>query len=214
MRKQGKITQWKDSQGFGFIEPDGGGARVFVHQSAFINRQRRPAEGVAVVFETSNDERGRPRAEKVAFAIDAKANQPVRKPTRTISSDNKPVRLGRLDVSSLAVLCAVLAIATITGRLPAWLPLWYLGVSVVTFFVYAQDKSAAQSGQWRTPESTLHLLGLIGGWPGGLLAQKAFRHKSSKREFQLTFWASVVANGGCLCWLLSSKGKPFLQHLF
>ena len=42
MRQQGKITKWKDDQGFGFITPDSGGEQVFVHIKSFSNRQRRP----------------------------------------------------------------------------------------------------------------------------------------------------------------------------
>jgi cold shock CspA family protein len=42
MRHQGKITSWKDEQGFGFITPNVGGNQVFVHVKAFIGRQKRP----------------------------------------------------------------------------------------------------------------------------------------------------------------------------
>ena len=46
----------------------------------------------------------------------------------------------------------------------------------------------------RTPERTLLLLGLMGGWPGAFLAQRTLRHKSSKRAFQMKFWFTVVLN--------------------
>ena len=45
MRQQGRLTGWKDEQGFGFIEPDGGGAQVFVHIKSFTDRRRRPEGG-------------------------------------------------------------------------------------------------------------------------------------------------------------------------
>ena len=70
--------------------------------------------------------------------------------------------------------------------------------SVVTFCAYALDKSAARGGRWRTPESTLQGLALIGGWPGALLAQQWLRHKSSKPRFLALFWAIVVLNLGLL----------------
>lgn len=79
----------------------------------------------------------------------------------------------------------------------------YLVMSLTCFVAYAIDKSAARSGSWRTPERTLLLLGLVGGWPGGVLAQQWLRHKTSKRSFQQLFWCSVAANVGGFVWLSS-----------
>ncbi len=73
--------------------------------------------------------------------------------------------------------------------------LWLYGAaSLVTYVAYALDKAAAASGRWRTPERRLLLLGLLGGWPGGLLAQRMLRHKTGKRSFLVAFWASVLVN--------------------
>ncbi|HJV36229.1 MAG TPA: DUF1294 domain-containing protein [Geomonas sp.] len=77
----------------------------------------------------------------------------------------------------------------------------YLLASVVSFLSYALDKSAAKSGRWRTRESTLHLLALVGGWPGALLAQQVLRHKTRKRSFQVLFWTTTLFNCLVLCWL-------------
>ena len=71
---------------------------------------------------------------------------------------------------------------------------YYACMSIVTAVAYAQDKSAARSGSWRISEKSLQLLGLAGGWPGGLFMQKALRHKSSKTSFQVVFWACVLMN--------------------
>ena len=70
----------------------------------------------------------------------------------------------------------------------------YACASVVCFIAYALDKRASRTGRRRTPEQTLLLLGLAGGWPGAFLAQRSLRHKSSKRAFQLKFWFTVVLN--------------------
>jgi uncharacterized membrane protein YsdA (DUF1294 family) len=74
----------------------------------------------------------------------------------------------------------------------------YLAASLACFAGYARDKAAAQGRLGRrarrTPERTLLLLGLAGGWPGGLLAQRWLRHKTAKRPFQRLFRASVAAN--------------------
>ena len=42
------------------------------------------------------------------------------------------------------------------------------------------------------------VLGLVGGWPGGLLAQRLFRHKTRKRSFRTAFWITVVVNMSAL----------------
>ena len=53
---------------------------------------------------------------------------------------------------------------------------------------------------WRTQEQTLHLLEILGGWPGAWIAQKLFHHKSRKTSFQVEFWLCVVANVVALAW--------------
>jgi len=86
----------------------------------------------------------------------------------------------------------------------------YGGLSLVSFFQYLLDKSAAKTGDDRTPEARLHLLGLLGGWPGALIAQQLFRHKTIKAQFQTVFWASVVFNVVGVLLLLAGGffGKP------
>lgn len=83
--------------------------------------------------------------------------------------------------------------------LPAvWLAALYGFASLACFIAYALDKTAARQARHRTPERTLLLLGLAGGWPGGLLAQQLLRHKSSKPSFQLKFWCTVALNGAAV----------------
>jgi uncharacterized membrane protein YsdA (DUF1294 family) len=69
-----------------------------------------------------------------------------------------------------------------------------IGLSLVTFFADALDQSATINGCRRTPEKTLNVLDLVGGWPGGLLAQQLLRHKCSKARFLAVFWFTVAAN--------------------
>lgn len=202
MRYQGRITDWKDDKGFGFITPNGGGDGVFVHIRAFENRARRPVGNELVTYELETDARGRGRAGRVAFV----GEKPVRAAGQT----------GRSVLPPVLTFCFVagLGVATFLGKLPMALALLYLGASVVAFGMYAWDKAAAgRSGAQRTPENTLHLLGLAGGWPGALAAQRLLRHKSSKASFQSTYWGTVVLNCGALAWLLSPWGAPALAML-
>jgi uncharacterized membrane protein YsdA (DUF1294 family) len=79
----------------------------------------------------------------------------------------------------------------------------YVVLSVVTFVAYGLDKSAAEKGRWRTPENTLHLLSLLGGWPGALVGQRVFRHKTRKQPFRAIFWVTAIANSVAVAWLLT-----------
>jgi uncharacterized membrane protein YsdA (DUF1294 family) len=81
----------------------------------------------------------------------------------------------------------------------------YLAASAASIVVYAVDKSAARDGRWRARESTLHLLAVIGGWPGALVAQRLFRHKSRKPSFQAAFLLTVVLNCALLVWFWSAQ---------
>jgi uncharacterized membrane protein YsdA (DUF1294 family) len=98
---------------------------------------------------------------------------------------------------------SVLAALTALGSYRLALLGGYAVLSAATFVVYGVDKSAAEHRRWRTPERTLHLLSLAGGWPGALAAQRVFRHKTRKQPFQAIFWCTVIANGVALAWLLS-----------
>ena len=68
----------------------------------------------------------------------------------------------------------------------------YLLMSIICYFAYRRDKKYARTQQWRTPESTLHIVELFGGWPGGLIAQHTLRHKNRKSSYQIRFWLIVT----------------------
>lgn len=53
-------------------------------------------------------------------------------------------------------------------------------MSIVAWVSYGIDKKAAANKAWRVSENTLHLMELVGGWPGVYLAQRVFRHKTRK----------------------------------
>lgn len=194
MRSQGKITSWKDEQGFGFITPSRGGERVFVHIKAFANKTRRPVGNEIVTYELAADPMGRARAQNVAFLGER---------------SRRAFAFGRrsffLLVATLFV--SVVAAWTYVGKLPAVVSGFYVAASIVAFTVYVFDKLAAENGWRRTPESTLHMLGLAGGWPGALVAQGLLRHKSKKQPFQFVFWVTVMLNCGALIWLLTPHGS-------
>jgi uncharacterized membrane protein YsdA (DUF1294 family) len=114
-------------------------------------------------------------------------------------------------VAGVFLLFVVLAAAG--GLLPAAVPVFYIGLSLFAYLVYALDKSAARVGAWRTAENRLHLLALLGGWPGALIAQQLLRHKSRKASFRFTFWVTVALNCAALAWLFTPGGAGFLRGL-
>ena len=84
--------------------------------------------------------------------------------------------------------------------------LLYVAASLIALILYAFDKRAASRGDWRIPEKTLHLVALVGGWPGALLGQQLFRHKRRKTAFLLLFWLTVAANLGLFYAVLAAPG--------
>jgi len=107
----------------------------------------------------------------------------------------------------------IVGISVLTGKISPLIFALYLVASLLTFLMYAIDKSAAQKGAWRTKESTLHLLSLVGGWPGALVAQEKLRHKSRKQSFRFVFWCTVLLNCSAFVWLLTLDGTAILQLL-
>ncbi|WP_165855771.1 DUF1294 domain-containing protein [Marinobacter sp. JSM 1782161] len=85
-------------------------------------------------------------------------------------------------------------------------PAIYGVVSGVLFFLYGLDKRAARLDRRRVPERRLQALALLGGWPGALLAQQLFRHKTRKLRFQVVFWLIVLLHLVVLGALLLAHG--------
>lgn len=195
MRIKGKISQWDDAKGFGFIQPMLKGERIFVHIKALQNRTRRPVLGEVVTYSLGKDEQGRLQAQDVTFA-----GEKYR--IRTAKTASKAPLLLVLGFAG------VLLLALFFGKLPLYVLAAYALLSVLTFIAYWLDKRKAQARRWRTPESTLQLLALLGGWPGALLAQAYLRHKSQKRPFLVMFWFAVVVNLIALSWAASQQFLP------
>jgi len=199
MRFKGTIAEWNDDRGFGFIRPAEGGDRVFCHIKAFEERAKRPALDLQVTYELARDDRGRPQARQIRYS--AGVPRPTAKSVpASPSSGTTPAIVGAILFMTIVTILAVI------GPLRWWVPAWYLVLSTVTFLAYGWDKVSAQGGHWRTQESTLNGLALLGGWPGAWIAQHAWRHKSRKESFLAGFWVAVVMNLVALTALVLSGG--------
>jgi uncharacterized membrane protein YsdA (DUF1294 family)/cold shock CspA family protein len=200
LRLAGRIVEWNDARGFGFVVPNGGGERAFVHIRAFERRGGRPFEGAIVSYVVAMDERRRPRAFAVRFAG---ASFEQKRPSRRLE--------WRSVVGALTLL--LLAIGTVASRLPLAIAGSYIVASALAFAMYGMDKSAARNDRSRIPEKTLHMIDLCGGWPGALIAQDVFRHKSRKLEFQIVFWIGVATNLAVVGWVLKSGHMPAIERM-
>jgi len=63
-------------------------------------------------------------------------------------------------------------------------------------------------GRWRTPETTLHLLELLGGWPAAWLTQHMLRHKSRKPGFRRLCPLMSLLNLAALAAWLAASWRP------
>jgi uncharacterized membrane protein YsdA (DUF1294 family) len=146
--------------------------------------------------------------------------KPVKRQASGVRSSRK--RLGWQAIATLAVLLITpgFAFARMMRGLDWWLFLIApLAMSIFAFFAYRSDKRSAEVGEWRVPEFTLHVISLLGGWPGAFLAQRVFRHKTSKLSFQFVFWCVVamhqyLALDSLIDWQLSSDAFRFIREKF
>src|SRR5574343_818129 len=196
----GTLVRWEDGRGFGVIAPAEGGADVFVHIKAFAEVAARPKVGEKLLYELAVVD-GKTRAVRV--------RRPGQAP-RAPRGRNEAAQWGGASLLVIPLFVMLLGVLVYLWRLPRFWGLYYLAMSVLCFGVYAWDKWQAGRGGWRTPEGTLHLWALLGGWPGALLAQQYLRHKSVKTEFRAVFWLTVLLNVGAFLLLASPLGQGWL----
>ena len=212
LRYQGTLVEWNDARGFGFVQAKSGGDKVFVHISAFQPKpsaQARPQLGMHLEFAVTL-ENGKQRAQQVTWRNVAKVVPQASVPTA------QTVRVHGAGGSYVAVVLFALLFAGVSALwgVQRWVASLYGVLSLITFFAYWKDKAAAQAGRWRTPESTLHALALLGGWPGAIFAQQWLRHKSSKAKFRTIFWCTVLLNVAAFVWLHSPWASDALAMFY
>lgn len=233
MRRQGIVVRWNAERAFGFIRSPDTSADVFFHARDFRGAQPpreglpvvyeeihvggkgpramavQPADGGPSEAQGARHSRARSASRTHAVAKPSAAPaSTAREPTPT-----PPRRETSADASASAPV-ALLFAAVWIGLL-GWgvyrhqLPLWWqtlsavLAMNLITYLVYAADKNAARERRWRVPENHLHLLSLLGGWPGAWLAQQGLRHKSSKQSFRAVYWLTVIAHCAALtAWVM------------
>ena len=190
MRQKGKIINWNDDKGFGFIAPINGGKQLFIHINSFKSRNN-PSINQIITYDISRNIQGR------ICAVNAlKLGETPSKKIRNRSYHS--------SIIIVFIFAIFLVLSVLLAKLPIIILVFYFLTSLITFIIYAVDKSAAQNETRRTPESILHLLSLVGGWSGALIAQQKLRHKSKKQPFRTIFWMTVIINFFVFIWLFGN----------
>jgi uncharacterized membrane protein YsdA (DUF1294 family)/cold shock CspA family protein len=189
MKNKGTLQDWDDEKGFGFIRSDEGNAKVFAHIHDFKSKHPRPRNGDGVDYQTRKDERGRLKA--VAISRPG------------VEKSKSSFLLPLILILGFAVW---IGIQTRIRSYPKELPIALGVLSLISYVQYARDKRLAKRHAFRIPEARLHFIDLLGGWPGGWIAQKRYRHKVSKAGFQAVFAITIVLNVGVLMYLAAKPG--------
>lgn len=199
MRDQGRLVEWFDDKGYGFIQPnDPQKQRVFIHIKDFARTGPRPIIGCALEYVVILDERGRYRAQQAVYL---KASQVFEHKAKA----EKPTATKPWSAMQIAIVIYIvfMLVASFSKLLPPYTLLFVSLMNVVSYWLYAQDKEAAQLGNRRIPEQTLHLVDALGGWCAGWLAQQKLRHKTQKQPFRKIYFCTIVFNILLICWLIS-----------
>ncbi len=180
----GRVSQWDAAKGLGFVQPETGGERLLLRRADLSGRLRfrEPQVGEAVHFQLGTDKRR---------ALQVGSLAPPPKPAAAQAGKTGAGSERLLVIPAFALLLGLLHLAS---PLPRPVPFLYGALSMAVFIVYGMDKWAARRGKARVAELSLHLIALLGGWPGALLGQQIFRHKTAKPGFQRLSWAMVALN--------------------
>ncbi len=138
---RGQLIKWKDERGFGFIQPADGSREAFLHISELKDATRRLQLGDTIYYHVATED-GKIRACN-AFISGARS-QPT-----SPSAIYKPTFIGKFPIWEVLLLSAV----PLSGSIHlAWqianplLLIFYPAMSLLTFGLYADDKSRAKKG--------------------------------------------------------------------
>ena len=89
-----------------------------------------------------------------------------------------------------------------SGRIFYTLALMFPAACCASFCFYGVDKILAAKQYRRISEWRLLAWDLLGGWPGGILGQYIFRHKTVKVSYRIKFVLCVLLNSALTVYLV------------
>ncbi len=178
---EGIVVKFDKKRGFGFIRSKALSEDVFVHIRELPDRQPLSV-GQQVQFETQKTDKG----------LSA---------TKVIPGNKRISPFWLYGIAAIVVTIASMMLLFFYSGLHIVVS-YIVSINLSTLLFYGYDKMIAGSSLLRVPEWVLHGLSMGGGSPAGLIAQKAFRHKTIKGSFQFVYWAIVVIQAIILVLLL------------
>ena len=198
-RASGRIDSWNAEKGYGFVRT--WGDRVFLHIRDFSEHHKRPEVGDRIAFFLGVDHRGRRCATGARHV-----------------NDGGRITLANIAFAALLLILPIMALSQgpFDKRL---LAAYFAAINAWAYAIYIFDKHHARSKGWRISERQMHVMEALGGWPAAFLAQRQFRHKSSKKTYQAVFWLIValyqwVAFDSINQWRYSRAAWAGIRELF
>lgn len=189
-RYQGRLVEWHDEQGYGFIQgiSDPRHDRVFIHIRSFERSGPRPIQGCVLEYQLALDDRARPQAHHVRYVKAQDVQSAPAKPAV------KQVHGFHLIYVLMSIYWVSLLVLSYAHLLPNFSLLIILFINSYCYWLFYRDKQAAIDGAARIPEQQLLLLCALGGWTAAWFAAQHFRHKTQKQPFRTYFALSIVLN--------------------
>lgn len=186
----GKISEWNDAKGYGFITVDNYRGKIFFHISDLQGHAQRPKVNEAVHFKLTKEPDGS------LHAVDI----------------HRPLVYG-LSLALSVWFITVLFASIYLVKYPPIVVLFYILISAITYAVYAFDRSAMYHNDWRVSEWLLHTLSVLGGWPGALMAQALLKFKTLEQPFRMIFWLTVLINFSIFVYTLTAPGAMLMSTI-
>ncbi|WGV98391.1 DUF1294 domain-containing protein [Vibrio sp. YMD68] len=186
----GRISEWDDNKGYGFISVDKQAPRIIFHLSDLSGHSQRPRLNERVEFTLTKDDHGSFVAKEI----------------------ERPIVFGfslAITVWFITVVCSAVWLI----YYPPIVLLHYVFLSSATYLVYLYDRGAEVENRTRIPELVLHTLSFIGGWPGAVLAQTLLRYQSSEESYRYRFWCAISANIMLFAYTFSAPGEQTLYNV-
>mgnify|MGYP001458576186 CR=1 FL=1 len=192
-RYQGRLTEWHDGKGYGFIQgiTDARHKAVFLHIKNFKQQGPRPIVGCVVEYELGLDKKSRPHAINVCYV---KANQ-VQQPQPITIKMTKALAWHPMYIV-MVIYWVSLFVLSAFAMLPSLSLMVIMLVNAYTYWAYYKDKQAAIQQDNRISEQHLLLMCALGGWTAAWFAGQNFRHKTQKQPFKHYYYLSILANIG------------------